>query len=65
MKELNGLLKVLPELINDVKVDNPNKNPLCDAYNDGVDRMANKVMSWITTVLNANGFCEKHEGSDN
>ena len=34
-----------------VKVDNPSDNPLCDAYNDGVDAMANHVVAMLNHRL--------------
>ena len=64
MNELYDLLTKLPELAEDVKVDNPNDNPLCDAYNQGVDGMMNKIMFSITIILNANGYCANPKGGD-
>ena len=52
-------MKMIEEIMNDisdtwrnvVKVDNPNDNPLCDAYNDGVDALANHIVRMLSYKL--------------
>ncbi len=59
MEELYALAEKLGELKNLVKVDNPTGNFMVDAYNDGVDAMANQIASFISTVITANRTAAK------
>lgn len=43
--------KVTGEWLEAVQIDNPNDNPLCDAYNEGANAMANKVKFLVHTMI--------------
>ena len=54
---------ILKQILNDmdkweesVRIsDNPNDNPLVDAYNEGVNAMASKVKFYLSVIFTANG----------
>ena len=56
-------MDILKQIINDmdkweetVRIsDNPNENPLVDAYNEGVNAMASKVKFYLSVIFTANG----------
>ena len=56
-------MDILKQILNDMDKweetvlisDNPNKNPLVDAYNDGVNAMASKVKFYLNVIYTANG----------
>ena len=56
-------MDILKQIINDmdkweetVRIsDNPNDNPLVDAYNEGVNAMASKVKFYLNVIFTANG----------
>ena len=56
-------MDILKQIINDmdkwgetVRIsDNPNENPLVDAYNEGVNAMASKVKFYLNVIFTANG----------
>lgn len=43
--------KVTGEWLEAVQIDNPNDNPLCEAYNEGANAMANKVKFLVHSML--------------
>lgn len=53
---------ILKQILNDldkweetVRIsDNPNKNPLVDSYNEGVNAMASKVKFYLSVIYTAN-----------
>jgi len=56
-------MDILKQIMNDIDKwaepvhidENPNNNPLVDAYNEGVDAMANKVKYYLEIIITANG----------
>ena len=55
-------MDILKQILNDmdkweetVRIsENPNKNPLVDAYNEGVNAMASKVKFYLSVIYTAN-----------
>ena len=51
MKEMKNLVNMLKGLQNMVNIDNPNDDPMVEAYNRGVDAMRNQVEHYISEVF--------------